>query len=84
MSKTKSHSFDYFVLALILAVAFLAVKFLSFTKPALVIATFALSVCYVLWGIYHHKKAGHIDKKIMLEYTGIALLGNIIIFTLII
>ena len=43
-----------------------------------------MSATYVLWGVTHHKKDGHIDKKIVLEYVGLSLLVITLITTLII
>ncbi len=78
-----NHYIDYFILLTTLAFSAIAVRTFHFTKSTLALITLAVSLAYVFWGIFHHKKAGHIDQKIVLEYFGLALLVNIIIATLV-
>lgn len=79
----QDHTIDYIVLLSMLTIAGLAVKFLELHSSGLMLTSVLLSVGYVAWGVLHHKKAGHIDKKIVLEYLGLALLVNVLIYSLI-
>jgi hypothetical protein len=79
----KDHSLDYLILLLVLATGALVINFFDLTKTNLLFTSLLVSAAYVFWGVTHHKKAGHIDKKIVLEYCGLALLVNVIIFSLI-
>ena len=78
-----NHTLDYFILIIILSLTAIAVKFLNLTDSLLMTSTIFVSLGYIFWGITHHKKAGHIDQKILYEYVGLALLVNILIYILI-
>ena len=81
--KPVNHTLDYLLLLVLLSSAALFVKLFAVTKSALLLTTVFVSVGYVVWGVSHHKKAGHIDKKIVLEYAGLAVLVNVLVFSLI-
>lgn len=81
--KDTSHAPDYAMLLAMLAVATVAVHFLNLTTDAMMLVSLMVTLGYVVWGVTHHKKAGHIDKKIVLEYLCIAALVNVIVFTLV-
>ena len=76
-------NYDYLILLVLIAITILTVRLFNFDQVVMLILIFSISLVYVFWGIIHHKKAGHIDKKIVLEYVSLALLVNIIIATLI-
>ncbi len=78
-----NHILDYAILIGILAATTISVKIFNLHNSSLKLTSIFLSLAYVIWGIVHHKKAGHIDKKIVLEYSGLAILVNIIIFSLV-
>ena len=78
------HTLDYLVLLLILVATAITVRIFSLTKSTLVIITIILSIGYVSWGVTHHQKSGHLDKKIVFEYLGLATLINILILILVI
>lgn len=75
---------DYIALLGILAGTFFSIRMFGLARMSVMAATIPLSIGYIAWGILHHKKHGHIDRKILLEYVGLALLVNIVIFTLVI
>ena len=74
---------DYAALIAILGVTFLSIRFMGLAQESVLAATIPLSIGYVAWGVLHHKKRGHIDRKILLEYVGLAVLVNAIIFALV-
>ena len=75
---------DYAILLGGLAITGMLIKALRLSQISIFVATIPLSLAYVLWGVLHHKRHGHLDKKIFFEYAGLALLINIIIFTLVV
>lgn len=81
--RKKNHTLDYTILLLVLATAAVVINLFNLTKLNLLLTSVIVSIAYVFWGITHHKKAGHIDQKIVLEYAGLAILVNIIIASLI-
>lgn len=82
--KKPQHTFDYLILIAILATTALIVRIFSLTDIALAILTFVLSLGYIAWGVAHHHKSGHIDRKIFFEYFGLAILVNVLVLILII
>lgn len=82
MSNLKSHTIDYIVLALILILSAATIWFYRFTDTTTKFVAVFLTAGYFIWGVAHHKKKGHIDKKIVLEYLGMSLLALAIVFSL--
>jgi xanthine/uracil permease len=68
------HLPDYILLAGLLIVTVVLLKTFSFYKLAVVLISIGLAAGYAVWGILHHKKAGHLDNKIAFEYIGLAVL----------
>lgn len=83
-SRDSNHLADYAILITSLITIIVAIRFLNFSKTAIASLTIITSLSYVAWGVMHHKKAGHIDKKIMLEYLGMAVLAIALVISLII
>lgn len=79
--QTKKHTPDYLILLSVLASTTLAIKIFNLNKSTLPLLSVFVSVVYIVWGVTHHKKAGHIDQKIMLEYISLALLVNLLILS---
>lgn len=73
----------YFALLLILCSSFAAILFFRYDRFLLNLSIYSLGGLYVLWGVLHHKSANHLRPKVVLEYFLVALLGVIIIKTLI-
>lgn len=79
----QTHTIDYLVLIGVLVLAVVTVNMLRLSDISVTVTTLFLSVVYFLWGVTHHKKAGHIDQKIMLEYLSFAILVNVLVYMLI-
>lgn len=73
----------YAFLGLLLSFGVVAILILRFSPPAQTAAVYSLGGLYVVWGIFHHSSIGHLRFKVVLEYLLIALLGVVIITTLI-
>ena len=75
---------DYSVLAVFLA-AYLIYFLSNQTNPqALIIATIIFALSYICWGIWHHSRSHTLHPKIVLEYFLVAVLGVVIVATLLI
>lgn len=74
---------DYAILLAGLAIAGLLIRALHLTQSHIFLATIPMSLGYVVWGVLHHKKHGHIDQKIVMEYVSLAVLINVIIGVLV-
>lgn len=74
---------DYGFLLFGFAVTGLLIRALQLSQEYILFATVPLSIGYILWGILHHKRHGHIDKKIALEYISMALLVNVVVAVLV-
>lgn len=79
----KSHTIDYLVIITLLIVFFLSIILFHFSHLTIKTLTVFFALGYAVWGVTHHHKAGHIDKKILLEYLGISFLSVVIVFSLI-
>ena len=71
----------YLTLGFILLAALIGLVTLRYhpLRPLVIMLT---AVAYVLWGIIHHLILGTLHRKVVLEYLGLAVLGAIIISTL--
>lgn len=78
------HHWDYLVLIGFLSFAGVVVTVLNLSKLSLGFFTLVVTSVYVVWGITHHNKSGHVDEKIVLEYLGFALLVCVLVFTLVV
>ena len=80
----KEHSLDYLVLIAILLFGIILYIFFKndVVMQRLIAASIALS--YILWGIIHHHHADKITTKIVLEYILVAVLGFLVINSLLI
>ncbi len=81
-TRSHRHTLDYLILAVLLTSATLSIWLFRFTPFSAKLNAVFLAVAYFTWGVVHHKKAGHIDRKIVLEYLGLSLLSLAIIFSL--
>ena len=79
----KSHTIDYLVVIVLLLVFLTSVVMFHSSLVTMKVISIFAALAYVVWGVTHHTKRGHIDKKILLEYSGIALLGLVVIFSII-
>ena len=83
MTFTK-HLSHYIVLFGILIVSFAGLILFSYDKNFQVAIAMALSLSYVSWGVTHHYLHKDLYPEIVLEYLVIALLGFVIIYSIII
>ena len=75
---------DYSVLAL-LAGGFVTFSLLNTNHPyQLFVSTIIFAILYVLWGGWHHAQSHHLTWRIVLEYLLVAVLGVVIVSTLLI
>lgn len=82
MEHFKSHIGHYIALTLILGVSLFLVLLLSPNRDyQLAIVTLA-SFFYVVWGIVHHRANHELNRKIVVEYILIGLLGVGIVYFL--
>lgn len=73
--------FHYLVLIIILALGFTSLIFLRY-HPLRPFTIMLVATAYFVWGIFHHLTLGTLHRQVVLEYFSLALLGAIIIATL--
>ena len=80
----KEHPLDYLVLIAILL--FGVILYIFFKDDVIMerIIAISLALSYILWGIIHHHHADKITIKIVLEYILVAVLGFLVINSLLI
>jgi len=79
----KNAIFDYLILGVVLAAGvalFLFLPPISYKKEVAVLAMVAF---YIFWSIWFHGKKGDLDIKLVLEYIVVAVLGAILLLSLI-
>jgi hypothetical protein len=80
IKKFLKHLNYYIILAAIFAVG-LFLSLVSYPNINLqIIIIFTTIICYVCWGILHHKISHQLTNKILIEYILIGLLGISIVF----
>jgi hypothetical protein len=84
MKTFTKHLSHYIVLFGILLVSFSGLILFSYDKNFQVAVALALSLSYVSWGVTHHYLHKDLHLEIILEYMVIALLGFVIIYSIII
>ena len=83
MQSIIKHLPHYFSLITIFVAGLLGFYFFSYDKSFLVAIAVSLSASYVSWGIIHHTIHKDICLAIVLEYLAIAILGSILVLSLI-
>lgn len=83
IAEVKKYPAHYLALAAILVCGVAAILIFRFEKLLLNIAIYSLGTLYVLWGILHHHSTNQLRAKVVLEYFLVAILGVIIIKTLV-
>lgn len=79
-----NNKLDYAYLS-ILASGYIVSIFIYKTNPRyIVFATIAFGISYLVWGAYHQMRVRKINLRIMLEYLLVAVLGVVIVSTLLI
>lgn len=82
LSDIKEHKTHYLVLAFILIFGALSFFYFRRFSQAQLVSVFLTVSFYVIWGIIHHLLEGDFHLRIVLEYLAVALLGFLILFTL--
>ena len=73
---------DYLILSAISAFYVAAIMYFK-TQPLLVlISTVVFALLYLVWGIFHQYRSHNLHGKIVLEYFLVALLGVVLVSTL--
>ena len=81
MTKHLSH---YMALFGILLAGFAGLILFSYDKNFQIAVSFALAVAYVTWGVVHHHLHRDLHIETFIEYLVVAILGFVIIFSLIV
>lgn len=82
LSDVRRHRLDYSLLAAT-AIGFIVYFVLSRHSPIRLMGATACFACvYWLWGVWHHGRAHHLTAGIVLEYLLVAVLGTVLVATL--
>lgn len=80
----KTHSLHYLVLLTVIAIGFGSVFILSSDRNTQIFLGGLTALLYVFWGIIHHYMEDDLNIKIVVEYSLIAILSVVILFSLLI
>lgn len=84
MNDIVKHKFDYSILAL-MSGAFVLYFLNAKSSPRnLLTATCIFALSYAVWGFFHHARTKSLSRKVMLEYFLVAVLGIVIVSSLLI
>lgn len=75
---------NYSILALFSTIYAAAIFYYQAVPKYLLLATGCFAVLYVAWGLLHQFRRGNFHPRIVLEYFLVALLGVIIVATLLV
>jgi hypothetical protein len=78
----KHHPFAYVVLLIILVVGTMAFMTVWPNRGQQQVVAIALGTAYALWGICTHTKSRTINREVIKEYVGVALLGTMVLYFL--
>ncbi|KKS94748.1 MAG: hypothetical protein UV71_C0019G0007 [Microgenomates group bacterium GW2011_GWC1_43_13] len=84
MKSFTKHLSHYLTLFGILLAGFAGLILFSYDRNFQVAVAFALSLSYVAWGVSHHYLHKDLHIETFFEYLAVAVLGFIVIFSLII
>jgi hypothetical protein len=84
MKKIIKHLSHSLLLFGILMSGFVGLILFSYDRNIQLLIAFLTSVGYVIWGVIHHKHNLDFHFEVLLEYIAVAVLGMVIIFTLVI
>lgn len=79
----KEHFVHYLVLLFILAFGSIAFFYFQRFPQAQIVSLFLTASFYILWGIVHHYLEGDLHPRVVLEYAAVALLGFLILWSII-
>jgi len=83
LKDVREHLGQYLVLLFILFFGALAFFYFQRFPQAQIVSIFLTASFYVLWGIVHHYLEGDLHPRVIMEYVAIALLGFLVLFTLV-
>lgn len=75
---------DYSILAIICIVYLVTIYRFQTTPKFVLLSTIIFTMIYLIWGISHHLRSKNFHGRIVLEYLLVAILGLIIVATLLI
>ena len=75
---------DYSILTILAAIYVAAVFYYQTVPKYLLLATGYFATLYVAWGVFHLLRCGNFHIRIVLEYFLVALLGVMIVATLLV
>ena len=82
--KRKQQSFINYFVFLILVIFLLSLSVLFGRNHQIFqIIGFALAGIHFIWGVWHHRRQGTLEKEVIIEYLLISLFGAIMIISLI-
>jgi len=81
--ETRHQLIHYSVLVLMMNIIFGAFLFFGFNRTYQMIIVLMAGLAYVLWGMIHHHVNDDLHLKVIMEYVLVALLAEMIIFSLI-
>lgn len=79
----KEHLGHYLVLLFILSFGAFAFVYFQRFPQSQIVSLFLTASFYVLWGIIHHYLEGDLHLRIIFEYLAVALLGFLILWSMI-
>lgn len=79
----REHLGHYLVLLFILVFGAIAFFYFQRFPQAQTVSIFLTASFYVLWGIVHHYLEGDLHLRVIMEYVAIALLGFLILWSII-
>ena len=83
MKDLTKHLSHYLVLFGLLLAGFIGLVIFSYDKNFQIAVGLALSASYVAWGVTHHYLHKDLHIETFLEYLAVAVLGFVIIFSLV-
>lgn len=83
MKKSTKDLIHYFPLFAILVIGFIAFWLFSYDRLLETATAVSVAVSYFMWGVIHHHIRSELHILIVLEYLVVALLGLVIVLSLI-
>ncbi len=78
------HKGEYSLLALLAAAYIVFIYTYQATPYYLFLGTISFALAYFAWGVWHHVRTSRFHARVVLEYFLVALLGVVIVSTLLI
>ncbi len=72
------HPLHYFALLCSQVLGLWGVFWFSYNKLSQLVVIALMAICYVIWGIFHHRSHGDLHINIVFEYILVALLAVLI------